>query len=141
MSRTNKAGFKVRAVLVILLAVLVTGCSSALRVVEKPVMVERQRLIVPEIQPVEQIPLEWIVITRYNFEAKVREAEERGSQIVLFALTPDGYQNLSINVAEMRRFVVQQRSTLAAYREYYENPPEPPKQSEIKKDKPFWKFW
>jgi predicted transcriptional regulator len=32
----------------------------------------------------------------------------------LFALTPQGYQNLSMNVSEMRRFMQQQQAIIAA---------------------------
>lgn len=103
-------------------------------------MVERQKLLVPEVQPVEQINLEWTVLTKENFEARVRDIEEQGGQFVVFALTPQGYQNLSINVAELRRYIIQQRSILVAYKEYYDKPPEAPKPP-LAEDKPFWKLW
>jgi len=138
MPRAHKA--VVQVVGAVTLSLALVGCGGAARVVEKPVMVERQRLIVPELQPVDQVNIEWVVLTKDNFEAKVREAEESGTQFVVFALTPQGYQNLSINVAEMRRFVVQQNAVLAAYKKYYDTPQEPPKQP-APEDKPFWKIW
>jgi hypothetical protein len=140
MPRADQAGCQVKTLIAIILVALVAGCSSTQKIVEKPVMVERQKLLVPEVQPVEQINLEWTVLTKENFEARVREIEEQGGQFVVFALTPQGYQNLSINVAELRRYIIQQRSILVAYKEYYDKPPEAPKPP-LAEDKPFWKLW
>ncbi len=128
-----------RFIIAVSLAAFLAGCSSAQRIVEKPVMVERQRILVPEVQPVEQINLEWVVLTKDNFETKIREIEEQGGQFVIFALTPQGYQSLSINIAELRRYIMQQRAILGAYKEYYDKPQEPLKQ--LVEEKLFWKFW
>jgi hypothetical protein len=40
---------------------------------------------------------------------------------VLFALTPDGYQAISINGAEMRRYIQQLNAIILAMRAYYES--------------------
>jgi hypothetical protein len=42
--------------------------------------------------------------------------------MVLFGLTSDGYQQLSMTIAEMRSFIATQRQIIIKYREYYETP-------------------
>ena len=72
--------------------------------------------------PAVQQPVNWIVITKDNAAEKIAELERSQGVVALFALTPQGYQNLSINVAELRRYIQQQNAVLAAVREYYETP-------------------
>jgi hypothetical protein len=42
---------------------------------------------------------------------------------VLFGLTDDGYETLSLTMAELRNFIAQQRAVTTKYREYYETVP------------------
>lgn len=130
--------------IVIGLSLFLVGCSAAPTVVEKPILVERPALIVQDPQPAEQYDFEWIVITKDNAEAKFKELETKGV-VVLFAVTPQGYQALAMGGAEVRRYIQQQQSVLAAYKAYYEKPkdPEPEKPKEQpKEDKPsWWKLW
>ena len=123
---------------------LLAGCGGvAPKIIEKPILVDRPELIVPEIQPVQQYDFEWIVITRENFDSVTRELESRGQTIVLFAITPQGYQNLSLSIAELRRFITQQQSVIVSYKTYYGKKTEEPKVEEKKEEekKPFWKIF
>ncbi len=123
---------------------LLAGCGGvAPKIVEKPILVDRPELIVPEIQPAEQYNFEWIVVTKENFAEVARELESKGQTIVLFAVTPQGYQNLSLNIAELRRFITQQQSVIVSYKTYYGKKTEEPKVEEKKEEekKPFWKIF
>ncbi|NBW08721.1 MAG: hypothetical protein EBR82_11925 [Caulobacteraceae bacterium] len=123
---------------------LLAGCGGvAPKIVEKPILVDRPELIVPEVQPVQQYDFEWIVITRENFDSVARDLESRGQTIVLFAITPQGYQNLSLSIAELRRFITQQQSVIVSYKTYYGKKTEEPKAEEKKEEekKPFWKIF
>lgn len=124
-----------------LASLALAGCSSIQdRIVTQPVIIERAAPIFPEVLPVQQYNFEWIVVTNENFIEKMAELEQTNKQIVLFATTPEGYQNLSLSVAELRRYIEQQQAIIAAYKEYTapkEEPTPPPAEPEI----PFWKFW
>jgi hypothetical protein len=103
--------------------VLLTGCSSISKIVEtKPTIVERPKLVVEIPDPAKQLAVEWIVITKDNFDEIVSKMEKKGDRVVFFALTPQGYQNLSISVAELRRYIQQQNAVVKTMREYYEAP-------------------
>lgn len=132
-----------KKLLYISLSLLLVACSSpAPKIIEKPVLVEKPPLMVQEPQPVDQLPLEFIVITKENYEQKLKLLEDKlGGNVVLFALTSDGYQNLSMNVAELRRYIIQQSAIIDAYKVYYTKKEEPPPAPEKKEDKPIWKLW
>lgn len=83
-------------------------------------VVTRPNMPVPSLQPVQQLPVEWYVITRENAQARLQEIEQRHGSVTLFATSAQGYQNLSVNVADLRRYIMQQQAVIAALREYYE---------------------
>jgi len=116
-----------RIVGTILLAGLLAGCNETTKVYDKPVLVDRAELILPPVQPVIQNDMKWIVITPENFQQKSAELSAKGN-VVFFALTSQGYQALSMNIAEMRKYIQQQNAVIAAYKEYYKN--EEPKAKE-----------
>ena len=52
------------------------------------------------------------------------ELEKQGADPVVFALTDDGYTQLSLTIAEIRILLASQKSIIAKYKEYYEPPTE-----------------
>ena len=128
-------------------ALAISGCSFFTpppKIVEKPVYLNRPAPVLPQVQPIEQQPLQWIIITEDNFEAVVKEFEAQNKRLVFFAMTPEGYETLIMNMAEMRRYIVQQKSIIGAYKTYAETPPDKPKEEEAattETAKPFWKIW
>lgn len=117
-----------KKLVIALCALGLAGCSETAKVLDKPVLYERAELVVPTVAPVSQANVTWTIITPENYEAKIKEIEARGGNAVMFALTPQGYQNLSMNVAELRRYIQQQQAVIAAYQKYYKtDKPQPPK--------------
>lgn len=107
------------------LTVTLAGCGTVVeKLLVKPQIIERPKLELVQTSPVTQLPTEWLVITRANSEQKFAEIEAQGGVVTLFALTPQGYQNLSMNVADLRRYMQQQNSVLAAMKKYYDGPSE-----------------
>lgn len=122
---------------VLLLCVAISGCGTT-KFLAKPVEYQRQELVVRSPDATAQRPLRFIVITKKNLDEKIREMEANGEQFVLVGLTTDGYENLALNEADLRRFIQQQDAVIAAYKEYYDTTPSV---EEMKPDTPFWKFW
>lgn len=111
--------------LLLISVLLLPGCSifsKPAEVITKPIIVERPKLELPVPAPSYQKPLTWTVITKDNINEKIEELNAQGSEFVLFALTPQGYQNLSINIADLRRYIQQQNAVIFTLKEYYESP-------------------
>jgi len=99
------------------------ACASAgPQVLVAPEMIDRPKITLPDAPPAQQTNLEWYIITRANVEQKLKEIESKQGTVTLFALTSQGYQNLSMNTAELRRYIQQQNATIAALKQYYEAP-------------------
>lgn len=66
---------------------------------------------------VEFPPVDWFVLTEENFDAKIAEIEQKTGNKVMFVITPKGYENLAIGIAELRRYVKDQQAIIAYYEE------------------------
>ena len=93
--------------------------------VTKPV--ERTPLNIVEPAPLSLKPFEWTIITKENAAEVFAKLEANNDSIVLFGLTDEGYQQLSMTIAEMRTLIATQRQIIIKYKEYYE-----PKKEETK---------
>jgi hypothetical protein len=115
-----------RILTIVLLASSLAGCASwSFGEREKPVTVvtkplDRTPLAIPDPEPLKTQPLRWSIITPDNAADIWARMEQDGRAVVLFALTDDGYQQLAMTIADLRRLIVTQRDILRRYREYYE---------------------
>jgi len=82
--------------------------------------VERQKLNLKAPSPVELEDPNWIIIHPGNVEQVWKYMEENKDDIVLFGLTDEGYQTLSVNLTKLRNIIEQQRIILLKYKNYYE---------------------
>ena len=117
----------IRITSLLLASSLLTGCASFSLFGDrvKPVeiqtkAVERTRLNIPHPAPLSANPVEWILITPENAEEVFAKLKEKNIDLVLFGLTDDGYESLSITMAELRNYIATQRQIIIKYKEYYE---------------------
>jgi len=82
--------------------------------------VERTRLDLAEPKPLAPKSPTWIVVTPENVDKVWKDLKEKNVDLVLFAITDDGYEELAINIAELRSYIAQQRQIIIKYKEYYE---------------------
>ena len=98
-----------------------TGCSSIPGLVQVDAQpVERPPLVLPVPDTITTKPVEWIVVTPDNVEEVFKDLQSSNTNVVLFAVTDEGYENLSLNIAELMKLVKQQKAIIAAYKNYYE---------------------
>lgn len=82
--------------------------------------VERTRLDLPVPPPLKARSMEWFVVTPQNIDQVWEKMKEKGVDLVVFALTDDGYQELAMTMAEVRNYIASQRAIIVKYKEYYE---------------------
>ena len=118
---------------VIIAASMLQGCAlmgwKAIEGIEiKKKAVDRTPLNLADPQPLKPTAPQWRVITPENQAQVFAELKSKNIDQVLFALTDDGYEELSVDIAQIRALIAQQRDIIVKYREYYE-----PKKTEEKK--------
>ena len=103
------------------------GCASFSLFDEPPrpitittVPAEKTPLAIPDPAPLKSKPIRWVIITPDNADAVWERLEQDDEDVVVFALTADGYQQLAVTIAELRNLIATQRVIIQKYREYYE---------------------
>ena len=89
-----------------------------IEVVSKPIEKTPLNLAMPE--PLSIKPVEWIVVTPDNVDEVFGKLKSEGKDVVVLAMTPDGYQRLAITMADIRALIATQRQIIIQYKEYYE---------------------
>jgi hypothetical protein len=101
----------------------ISGCSSTMpqriEVSAKPI--DKPELVLPDADGLRMREVQWVLLTPENFEEKLKDFEESGRPIVFFALTDEGYENISLNFSAIRAYIQQQQAIIAAYENYYKN--------------------
>ena len=109
--------------LFVMLIILLTSCSfmpreKQIEVVTK--QIEKPKLNIEQVEPLDLKPVKWIVVTKENAEQIFTNLENKGKSIALFALDTDTYEVLSLNMEELKRYILTQKEVLIKYKEYYE---------------------
>ena len=92
---------------------------------EKPIEVrtleqERVKLKIDSPEPLTIETMEWIVVTPENVNEVFKQLEEKNTDLVLFAMTDDGYEKLASDMVLIRNYIAQQRLIIMKYKDYYE---------------------
>ena len=108
-----------------LLTSTLTGCASFGWNSVEPVKIKKEEvsrtpLNIPDPAPIKPTVPNWIVITPANAEKVWQQLRGNKSDLVLFALTDDGYEALAVDTAETRNYIAKIRKILEEYRNYYE---------------------
>lgn len=106
-----------------LVLALLSGCASQMpqkiEVSAKPV--DKPELVLPAPEILRMKEVKWVLLTPDNFDEKVADIEATGRPVVFFALTDEGYENISMNFSSIRAYIQQQKAIIAAYDNYYKN--------------------
>lgn len=114
------------SLLFLALSFILNSCSSKeVKPSPAPEVIIKTKVIEKNI-PIQERPkglslnkdISWLVITPNNigtFEMKLEK--EQGEEWVFYAISVKDYEKMSLNVAELRRYIIQQLSLI----EYYEN--------------------
>jgi hypothetical protein len=103
------------------LVLLLSGClgnnPEPIQISAKPL--DKPQLNLPPVDELRLRTVDWIVINRENLEEKLAELETAGVPIGLYVLTGEGYENLGLNISDIRALIQQQQEIIVAYENYY----------------------
>jgi hypothetical protein len=108
--------------LILPLVLFLSACGSAQIESVKPIEVKtieisRPAPIVPPVDQLRLRPVSWIIITPDNIEEQFAKLQK--GELVLFAVTADGYQNIALNLSDIRALIEQQNRVIAVYKKQY----------------------
>jgi len=105
------------SVLLLFLTINLSGCSvlalskvKEISIFSKPV--ERTTLDLDLPSAITVLPVEWVTL--------INDDSKTGVSSGLICLSPRGYENLSLNILELRNYSAQSRAIIEKYKNYYE---------------------
>ena len=113
----------VSCLLLVVVLLIFSGCSTFKSEKQIEVItqeIEKPKLILDVVEPLDLKPIKWIVITRENVAQVFNQIEQEGKSVALFALDTDTYEILAINMEDIKRYILTQNQILIKYKEYYE---------------------
>ena len=118
----------------LLLSLIISSCSSwnPLKTIEvKTVEVERNVPLQNRPRQLQLSDIHWYVVTEENFvEFKKKFLKENGDPLVAYVISVKDYETLAIDMAEIKRYIDQQKQIII----YYEKALSP-KEEEVKDKK------
>lgn len=106
--------------LIILAFLVLAGCGGMKDVNIKATPVQPVVIHPPLPDQLQMRNVEWTVFNRAKIEKLL--ADYPNQEIVLFALSAKGYENLSLNMAEIIRYLKEQKGVIVYYREEFPSP-------------------
>lgn len=76
-------------------------------------------LVVPAADQITARPVEWIIITEKNYQEVFDQLRKNNKDVVLFGITAEGYENLALNLSDLRTHIEQKNAIIVAYKKYY----------------------
>lgn len=98
----------------------ISACSQPVKEIQvstKPI--DKPELTLPYADQIKTRDVEWIIVTADNYEKVFADLERNGQDVVLFALTDKGYENIALNLSDIRAYIQQQQAIIVAYEGYY----------------------
>jgi hypothetical protein len=109
--------------------IVLSGCSilqGPERIVTQIQTVERMVPIQPRPEGLELYETQFYAVTSENYEEFAERFEKENGDLVYFAISVPGYENLSLSLADIKRYIEQQKAIIV----YYENQLKPKEEPE-----------
>ena len=112
--------------LVILTSLIsLAGCSSLRMEPEIKTVTKIEQIQIPAVarpKPLSLSDTRVFVVTKDNYEDFVKEFTESYGEVAYVALSMKDYENLAINIADIRRYLNQQQQIIVYYEKAINNP-------------------
>ena len=112
----------------LLLTLLLSSCGFIRKpekeIVVKTIEVQKIVPIQPQPKPVDMIDVKFYVVTEENYEEFKEKFMKTNNDYVFYAVSVHDYENLAFNMAELYRYIRQQKEIIIYYEKAVEVKPE-----------------
>ena len=113
--------------------IALSSCGAAAKLLPVPQVVVQTEYIEktiptpPRPTAVNMPNVDWYVVNADNIDEFLSRIELDVGEVVFIAITPNGYENLALGVADLRRYILQQQEIIL----YYEQQVKPKESQEV----------
>lgn len=97
------------------LLLVISGCTTVPEIQERIVYVPKEIPVKERPEAVDLHDVEWYVVTSDNVDDFLLEYQDKTGDMVFFAISVPHYENLSLNLAELRRYIEAQQGIIVYY--------------------------
>ena len=119
MAQRQSYGVSLWAILVTIASLIfLSGCSGLTQEPEVKVVTQIQKTKIPTVARPKAVQLtdtRVFVVTKDNYEEFVKEFNEIYGELAFVALSMKDYENLALNIAEIKRYLEQQSEIIVYY--------------------------
>ena len=112
----------------LLLTLLLSSCGYIRKpekeIIVKTVEVQKIIPIQPQPKPVDMIDVKFYVVTEENYEELKDKFMKTNTDYVFYAVSVHDYENLAFNMAELYRYIIQQKEIMIYYEKAVKVKPE-----------------
>ena len=104
----------------LLLSLLVSSCNSWPKLTQieiQTVEVERNIPIQNRPRQLDMSPIKWYVVTEENFEEFKKRFVKENGEFLFYVISVRDYESLALNMAEIKRYIEQQKQIIIYYEE------------------------
>ena len=119
------------AILPVASLLILSGCTGRQPEPEIKTVTTVQKITVPIVarpKPIDLVDVQVYVVNKDNLDDFVKEFTAKHGEFAVVALSIDGYENLALNIADLRRYINQQTDIIV----YYEDSMKPDAPSDNK---------
>lgn len=99
--------------------IMFNGCAEKTLIEREQVKKVELNLKSPE--PIEMKDVSFYVIKKENSDSVFKDLEKKEKENVLFGITPKDYENMSLNIAKIKKYMIEQQNIIDSYKKYYES--------------------
>lgn len=119
----------INTIVLLALILLLTGCSQKEVIIQRE-EVKKQPLNLNNPKELKLNDITYTVLTDKNSKEVFDKMKKDSKEPVLISIETKEYENLSLNLSYIRKYIIEQQQIINAYKNYYE-----PKQEELKPKK------
>ena len=110
-----------------ILILTLTGClgrKSEPIVVTLPQIIQQNVPIQARPKQLQLTDVRWYVVSETNLDEFLANFKEEEGLLAFMAISAQGYENLAMTIADMRRYILQQKDIILYYEEALDNAPD-----------------
>tara|TARA_R110001599_G_scaffold285021_1_gene487223 strand:- start:48 stop:389 length:342 start_codon:yes stop_codon:yes gene_type:complete len=106
---------------------MLTGClgrKSEPIVVTQPQIIQQNVPIQARPKQLQLTDVRWYVVSETNLDEFIAKFKEEEGLLAFMAISAQGYENLAMDIADMRRYILQQKDIILYYEQSLDNAPD-----------------
>jgi hypothetical protein len=111
----------------LILILTLTGClgrKSEPIVVTQPQIIQQNVPIQARPKQLQLTDVRWYVVSESNLDEFLENFKEEEGLLAFMAISAQGYENLAMTIADMRRYILQQKDIILYYEQALDNAPD-----------------